>query len=177
MRPFNSECDPAYEYLTAVHNFLIFISLELSASLPLSAFFALSSHFRNFPLSISQTLMPKPVSFPLSSHKISQPLPQLRIFFRNPSIDLESAARFFRGHAWSTLGVHLKADFLTPPFQIMTFEPSADHKTFPSHESSPSGVAGNRLLWPSGLGSHGETHYCSHMPGYMRWWNHVSSIF
>lgn len=66
------------------------------------------------------------------------------------------------------------------------FDPAADHDLWPPcwswdivlPSSSHSPPGGNGLLWQSGLYSHGETHYCSHMAGLHRdWCNHVRSIF
>lgn len=190
MRQFNSECDPAHECLTAVHAFLICIAPEFSLHLcflPLSAFFYLSSDFRNFPPRRFSNTNAKPSLF-------SSVFPQKSLFFPHQkctqnwkysslvhwsTLNQLADFFFFLAMMWGThdLACTWRWTFWPLPFPIMTFELSADHKTCSSHESSPPGVAGNRLLWPSGLGSHGETHYCSHMAGYMQSWNHVSSIF
>lgn len=65
--------------------------------------------------------------------------------------------------SWSR--AHLRTDCLIPPSTIMTFELPCWSWDF-ALLSSPPGAAGNWLLWPSGLYSHGEAHYCSHMAGY-----------
>lgn len=123
MHQFNSECDPAYEYLTAMHAFPICIALELSLHLcflPLSAFFLSIVTFQEFPPGRFK-LMPKPVSFPLSSHKnLTHPPaknkdPKLKIFFIYTLINLESAARFFPGHAYTWLGCTWRLTFWPLP--------------------------------------------------------------
>ncbi|MEQ2212290.1 hypothetical protein XENOCAPTIV_028787 [Xenoophorus captivus] len=76
MHQFNAECDPACEYLTAVHASLICISLQLSLShflyLPVFPSLAscLSSDFRNFPQRAAQVLrstLDDVLTFPFAS--------------------------------------------------------------------------------------------------------------
>lgn len=141
----------------------------LSAALFSSSLFPLHRHISGISPGRSEALKPEPVSSPLSSHKHLLPSENTHTW-KHPS----EMPRSWNGAKPPWGGAHLKADFPTPSLPVVTFELPADHETFPSHESSP---PGNGLLWPSGLCSHGETHYCSHMAGYRDGWDHVSSIF
>lgn len=133
--------------------------------------------FQEFPLGVAQVLraekMAAPAFFPPWS--LSVLFPRRTISFPRkhrwqkylPSWTWSHLVSFYpiarTKCGWSR--VHLKTDCLTPLSSIMTFELPCWSWDF-ALLSSPPGAAGNWLLWPSGLYSHGEAHYWSHMAGY-----------
>lgn len=101
MRQFISECDPAHEYLTAVHAFLICIAFGLCISVFLP--FSLHRHISGIsPGRFSDTNAKASLFFSVFPQNIFSPAkhPQLKIFFINTWIDFESAAWFCPGHTW-----------------------------------------------------------------------------
>lgn len=170
------------------------MNIWLLRVLPLSAYFSHSlcislfsvSHacispsiirFQEFPLGVAQVLRAEKMAAPafLLSLIPLCPFPRRTMSFPRkhhwqkhlPSWTWSHLVSFdpiaHTKHSWSR--VHLKTDCLTPPSSITTFELPCWSWDF-ALLSSPPGAAGNWLLWPSGLYSHGEAHYCSHMAGY-----------
>lgn len=189
MHQFDAECDPACEYLTAVHASLICIllthslSLILSASacFPLSCFFSLSIiRFQEFPPGSCSSITAKaggcslfsyfpcpPTTWPskfLSSQKNKQTKETPRKKCSSEINSSKAASCFF---------IHENAQcapeewlFDPPPVDQDLWPPCWSWDlVLPSSPRSPRGATGNKLLWHSGLCSHGEAHYCSHMAG------------
>ena len=180
---FNAECDPACEYLTAVHASLICIPLShylhLSVFLLLSvAFFPPSIvRFQEFPLGAVQVLRPKQkgvLSVSLLSYFLCpftswspHSLPDDdKIYSSEMNLNWTHRISFIphkkNGRPWPKCA----------PEGCIFDLPLADHDLWPPCRSwdpvlpsSPPGATGNGLLWPSGLCSHGEAHYCSHLAG------------
>lgn len=153
MHQFDAECDPACEYLTAVHAFLICIllthTLSLSYYLHLPVFLSLafslypSSNFRNFPLGAVQVLRPKlegALSFPTflflppPDHlsyclhkKQTNETPK-----RKGSSEINSSEAASCCSYMKMLSVHLKNGSLTR-LLIRIFDLPADHETSSCH--------------------------------------------
>lgn len=185
MHQFDAECDPACEYLTALHAFLICILLTLSLSLSyylhlpvfLSLAFSLypSSNFRNFPLGAVQVLRPKlegALSFPTFLVLPPPDHPNYCLHKKQTNKRNTQKKRFFRNKLiWSSFMLFIHENAQCAPEEWL-FDPPVDQDLWPPCwswdlvlPSSPRGATGNKLLWHSGLCSHGEAHYCSHMAG------------
>lgn len=138
MRHFNAECDLACEYLTAVHASLICIPLSFSSLLPLSSILYQISGI--FPLGVE-------------SQKDRPRFLKMFYSFINETL-VRRVARVDSVHLRLTLWPLLCQSDL-PYWSWDLFLPCLP----------PPGATGNRLLWHSGLCSHGEAHYCGHMAG------------
>lgn len=166
-----------FPYLHPSHTLSLSLSYYLHLPVFLSLAFSLypSSNFRNFPLGAVQVLRPKlegALSFP--TFLVLPPPDHLNYCLHKKQTNKRNTQkkRFFRNKLiWSSFMLFIHENAQCAPEEWL-FDPPVDQDLWPPCwswdlvlPSSPRGATGNKLLWHSGLCSHGEAHYCSHMAG------------